>query len=508
MPGSVKSGTSSQYRTVARNANVDETLFGNNGAGGRRVEQEIAIIGKDTVQVRKKTQQVRDGAEAVVIPASELARIKDNATLLTKQEEAQIKREQMLKDEERQKRSRDRKEKMIRLEEERKRNAMIADQGGEERAQRNGVLEKAKQALDEEMDDVKHMNQMMLYSKIVTIRDAQIQEKRYIQQEKEEEERQLDMMMEIERLKALKMYEEREKKRVTDQRRGAQVIIEQIKDRQAQRMKEEEHRDQERSFILKQIDALKEEEVEQGKAKRFAAKRLMDEVNEANAAATKIKEERLLAERLEEQKILEYQRAKEQREREREEELQRLADEKEAETARLRAAQEKMQDKAAEMDALRAKRAMEAAERAAREKEEAEQRRLDAIHAELHEARKQQQAEKERRLAEQAKFERDEFERIIQVQMQQEEAERQRQGEEHGLRIQHASEIRHQIAAREERALQERRDFLEEGNVIRAQIGAERKKLEKIKERKIAQLQKAGVPEKYWSELARKKISV
>merc|ERR1719472_536626 len=327
------------------------------------------------------------------------------------------------------------------------------------------------------------MNQMMLYSKIVTIRDAQIQEKRYIQQEK--------------------MYEEREKKRVTDQRRGAQVIIEQIKDRQAQRMKEEEHRDQERSFILKQIDALKEEEVEQGKAKRFAAKRLMDEVNEANSAATKIK-----AERLEEQKILEYQRAKEQREREREEELQRLADEKEAETARLRAQQEKMQDKAAEMDALRAKRAMEAAERAAREKEEAEQRRLDAIHAELHEARKQQQAEKERRLAEQAKFERDEFERIIQVQMQQEEAERQRQEEEKGLRLQHASEIRQQIAAREERAMQERRDFLEEGNVVRAQIGAERKKLEKIKERKISQLQKAGVPEKYWAELARKKISV
>merc|ERR1712139_416026 len=119
-----------------------------------------------------------------------------------------------------------------------------------------------------------------------------------------------------------------------------------------------------------------------------------------------------------------------------------------------------------------------------------------------------QQSEKERRLAEQAKFERDEFERIIQVQMQQEEAERQRQEEEKGLRLQHASEIRQQIAAREERAMQERRDFLEEGNVVRAQISAERKKLEKIKERKISQLQKAGVPEKYWAELARKKISV
>ena len=49
---SVKSGGSSNYRTVARNANVDETLFGN-PTGGKRVEQEIAIIGKDTVQVSR-----------------------------------------------------------------------------------------------------------------------------------------------------------------------------------------------------------------------------------------------------------------------------------------------------------------------------------------------------------------------------------------------------------------------------------------------------------------------
>jgi len=174
----------------------------------------------------------------------------------------------------------------------------------------------------------------------------------------------------------------------------------------------------------------------------------------------------------------------------------------------LRAQQEKAADKAAEMDALRAKRAMEGAERAAREKARQEERRIAAINAELHEARQQQQAEKERRLAEQAKFERDEFERIIAVQMQQEDAERNRQYEEKTMRQQHAAELRCQIAAREERCLQDRRDFLEEGNVIRSQIHAERKKLEKIKDRKINQLQKAGVPEKYWAELARKKISV
>merc|ERR1740139_123354 len=178
------------------------------------------------------------------------------------------------------------------MEEERKKNALLLSADDKrEMACKNQVLERAKQMLDEDMDDVKHMNQMMLYSKVVTIRDAQLQEKRQVQGEREEEERQLDMMMEIERLKALKMYEEREKQRLQDQRRGAGVIIEQIKDRQASRMREEEGRDQERAFILKQIEALKAEEIEQQRQKHLAAERLMVEVHSANQSAMKIKEE-------------------------------------------------------------------------------------------------------------------------------------------------------------------------------------------------------------------------
>ena len=37
--------------------------------------------------------------------------------------------------------------------------------------------------------DVKKMNQMMLYAKVVTIRDAQLSEKKVIQKERLEEER-------------------------------------------------------------------------------------------------------------------------------------------------------------------------------------------------------------------------------------------------------------------------------------------------------------------------------
>jgi len=500
------------YRTVNRTgADVDESLFGAKpqGTRGGANDKEITITGKDTVQVRRKQNIKADsGNDAVVIPASELNRLRENATLLSKADQEEIKLRAEEAYNERMKKSEERKAKMMRMEEERKKKALLVDNDKEGREKKGGVLEKAKQMMDEDMDDVKHMNQMMLYSKVVTIRDAQIQEKRSVQAEKEEEERQLDMMMEIERLKALQMYEEREKSRLEDQRRGAVVIIEQIKDRQAQRMREEESRDQERAFILKQIESLKAEEVEQQKQKKMAAGRLMGEVNIANTAAMKIKEEKMLAEKLEEQKIIEYQENKELRERELEAEKERLAEAKELENAKMRAKQEKAADKASEMDALRAKRAMEAAERGARGKEAAECARLEAINEELNIARMQQQAEKERRLGEQAKFERDEFERIIEVQMQQEEAERSRQSEEKQMLKQHANELRSQIQSREEKALQERRDFLEEGNMVRATIGSERRKLEKIKTRKIDELKKTGVPEKYWAELARKKISI
>lgn len=61
-------------------------------------------------------------------------------------------------------------------------------------------------------------------------------------------------MMEIERLKALKAEEERERLRVEAQRRGAAVIIEQIKDREVQRVKECEQLEREQQQMMIQIE--------------------------------------------------------------------------------------------------------------------------------------------------------------------------------------------------------------------------------------------------------------
>ena len=81
---------------------------------------------------------------------------------------------------------------------------------------------------------------MTLYAKVVTVRDKQLRENQELESNWVAEQKKLDIMMEIERLKGLQAEDEREKLRVEAQRRGAAVIIEQIKNREVQRMKERE----------------------------------------------------------------------------------------------------------------------------------------------------------------------------------------------------------------------------------------------------------------------------
>ena len=86
-------------------------------------------------------------------------------------------------------------------------------------------MAKAQLMQDEQLDDVKRMNQMVFYSKVVTVRDKQLQESKILEREYVEEQKKLDLMMEIERLKSLKVEEERTRKAAEARKHGAQVII-------------------------------------------------------------------------------------------------------------------------------------------------------------------------------------------------------------------------------------------------------------------------------------------
>ena len=87
------------------------------------------------------------------------------------------------------------------------------------------------QLIDEQQDDVKDMNTKLLFSKVVTIRDKQLQENKLLEQDYLEEQKKLDLMMEIQRLKQAQEEELRDQKKFEARQKAGQVIVDQINEK-------------------------------------------------------------------------------------------------------------------------------------------------------------------------------------------------------------------------------------------------------------------------------------
>ena len=70
----------------------------------------------------------------------------------------------------------------------------------------------------------------------------------------------LDIMMELERLKELQLQEQREISRKTQQKEGALVIIDQIKEKDRERLKKREIQAKERQLMMRQIKEMQKKE--------------------------------------------------------------------------------------------------------------------------------------------------------------------------------------------------------------------------------------------------------
>merc|ERR1712196_660500 len=174
--------------------------------------------------------------------------------------------------------------------------------------------------------------------------------------------------------------------------------------------------------------------------------------------------------------------------------------------AALRAQQEKETDKKAELDALRAKRAMEQYERDWRQKERAAIEKQKRQNKMLAEARTQQKKEKERRLEHVAKAEREEFDRILKVQRDAAAVEAEKERQKEDTKVAWRNDLIQQIDKNAAETRQSRLAYLEEGRKLRKEIAKEKQHLERIKDRKLEELQAMGIPDKYLIELARHKI--
>jgi hypothetical protein len=284
------------------------------------------------------------------------------------------------------------------------------------------------------------------------------------------------------------------------------VIINQIAERERERARLLEAQDQEREALLHQHEQLKAEEHRQQIARKKAGEQLLRETAYSNASQIGLKQQAAQKDADEDARIQAYIRAKEKREQEHMLEQELSKAERERETARQRAKQEKMKDKQAELDLLRAKRAMEEAERAWRKKERGMVTRQQEMNATLAQAREAQRLEKERRLIEQAQQEKEEFGRILHVQSEADVDDKTQRTRQLGELQKYQAELKAQIKMNAERRKKNRLDFLTEGEKTCAQMDADRLMLESIKAEKLASLHKVGVPSKYTVDLHNKRF--
>lgn len=147
------------------------------------------------------------------------------------------------------------------------------------------VMAKAKSLLEEQDDEIKKINEYVLNAKCHAIRDVQLKEKGEIAQSMLEEKNRLDLMMEIERTKAVDNFNRKEKESQLERYKGAEVIQQQIRNREQQRLLDLEKKDQETHAMLHYLEKLQEEDMESVENKRLAQRELMKEVIKCNTVS-------------------------------------------------------------------------------------------------------------------------------------------------------------------------------------------------------------------------------
>lgn len=446
-------------------------------------------------------------SDTAILTLNDFERIKKNSKFITKEEEnnnLRILNEQHISQ---QAKTNSLKERLMSYDKRKVNKYDLTDMDKENIEKKNDILNRAKQILENNEDSVKEMNHFVLYAKIASIRDKQLQEHKTMSNVFKKKEEKQDIMMEVERLKELKNQEERERKRKIEQREGALIIIDQIKEREMKRIKAKEQIKKEGEEIVKKIIQFEEEDKRQIEKKKAHDEQMAKEIEISNRNAAMTRDKKKSEEKELDLKILRYNMVKAKKEEDELAERKRLRDEKEKETQRLREKQEKFQDKQLELDGLRAKRAFEDEERKLREKTKQEIIKRRKLIDDLLLSNEKQKIDKELKLGEQAKQEQDEYERIIRNQLAELEEEKKRDEEKRKMRYDHNLELRRQIKTREEFEKMLKRAGLEEGRSIKQNNEKYKARLEEIKQEKLKELQSLNIDEKYIVDLERYKIN-
>lgn len=152
------------------------------------------------------------------------------------------------------------------------------------------MLQRARELRQEQEDEVKTLNGIILASKCLAIREAQIAEKKIIAKELEDEERRLDLMMEQERQRAMQEEKEKQKEIELRNRQFVGQVKEQLKVNEIHALIDREKREEEARTSNKLLIAFQKAQLEEIQEKKKKQEQTREDLRKANESATKFKQ--------------------------------------------------------------------------------------------------------------------------------------------------------------------------------------------------------------------------
>nr|CDS31649.2 coiled coil domain containing 19 [Hymenolepis microstoma] len=395
-------------------------------------------------------------------------------------------------------------EQMKKFDMERRVNEKLNDLEEAARKESQHLLAKAMEQRQDEEEEIKQLNAAINNARIQAIRDAQLLEKEQIKKEMAEENDRLDRMMEIDRQNAIKVQAAIEAKRKEEEMLGACEIIKQINQNEQDRLLALAKSEQENMIMRRKIANEMLEEMSRRVNHQTKQNEFKKELDKYYNLTREIKLKRAEDDRKMDLKVQQDQKAKEERDAAIEAEQLRIRKEKEEEINRLYGMQERAIDNQAEKDALRAKRAMEESERQWRRKELEAARKVQAAKEEMKQEKIKADQYKTRLLAMEATRNKMEFERVLRHQKEMIAKEKLEEEKRQKKKAECSEELRKQICEKEQQRIAERNAFFEEGIRSEEEARLRRMRLLEAKNRKMDELRKAGIPEKYLADIERK----
>ena len=363
------------------------------------------------------------------------------------------------------------------------------------------ILEKAKKYFEENLDEVKEMNKLVLYAKMASIRDKQIEEQKRIKQQNKKFEEKMDLIYELERLKEYQKNKIKEEQRIKTIQQGGNIIKEQINYNLIQKLKAKEEINKENIQNLIRIKRYNEEEEKKIYEAKKIKQKLILYIEESNKKFLENKNIQKEKEIEEEKKLIEYNKKKAKEEEINLLNKKKLMKIKELELAKIREKQKKSNDIKSYLDDLIMKRSFEHSDKLARIKEKNELIQKKKILDELIKCNKQIIEVKRLQKMEQATFDREEYFKNVKKMEKEIEKDKAKMKEKKMKLKEHNYLLQKMIKENEDKRKLKRREILEEGRIIKQNNERYYKRIEEIKKEKIKELELLNINPEYFIPL-------